>query len=189
MNIYIDFDRTLFDTNTFIQDLKEIVLKYDLSWEILKSYEKDNGFNIIEQLHLMEKDYIVDKEIYRDIDIILEKTINYLYIDTLPFLKEVKKRKNNLIMLTKGNYEFQFMKIKNTHILDYFDDVIVTLKKKGDLKIDYEKSIFIDDNEEEIGSILKNNPAKIYYINRYDHKSSFEMDKVVEIKSLLEIFE
>ena len=65
-------------------------------------------------------------------------------------------------------------------------DIIITNKHKGELDIDY-NAIFIDDNLEEIESILKNNPKRVIYINRYS-KEKLKDPRFLSINSLKELY-
>lgn len=171
--IYIDFDRTLFNTDLFIHDLEYLIKFYKIDialYNIYKEKLKDIGFNPYRILEEMSKIILIDKKIYHDIDNLVENSYKYLYSDAKPFLENLKKSPKKIILLTKGNSDFQRKKINNTGILEYFDEIIVTLKNKGDLDINYESSIFIDDNPLEIESIMKNKVYKMIRIKRENTK-------------------
>ena len=170
MKIYIDFDRTHFNTDLFIKDLNIIKEKYHISEELfqkysLKTHEKQ-GFNPLDILKQMEKEVSIDKRIYNDIEELFLHDKKYLYDDVIDFLKKAKKKNYKIILLTRGNYAFQIKKIQNTAILEFFDDVLVILKHKGELNLDYDTSIFIDDNIIELESIMTRNPKRIIQIQR-----------------------
>ena len=189
MNIYIDFDRTLFDTDKFLIDLYNIIVnsKIDLyEFKKTKLKEKKKGFNPYNVLEKMQ----VNSDIYQKIDELISNCDNYLYSDSEEFLKKLKEKNYNIILLTKGNSDFQIRKVKSTRVYSYFDDVIVTLKKKGNLNLDYQNSIFIDDNPSEIESILKRNPKRMIRIMRENAKYNEVKikDNVLEIHNLLEYF-
>lgn len=167
MKIYIDFDRTIFDCDKFIEDFYNLLEKYNISKnDFIKYQSQCMDFNPYDILDLMSKDYDINKEVYNAIDNFIKKSSDYIFSDTIPFLKYIKNKNYQVIILTKGNYDFQMSKIINSHIDLYYDDVIVTNKHKGDLDIDYTNSIFIDDREEEIGSIKKRNPKRVIFIQR-----------------------
>ena len=125
MNVYIDFDRTMFNSDNFLDDLEMILSRYNIS-----------------------------------------QSDSYLYDDVISFLQTLKNNGYKLTLLTKGNREYQSMKIKSSKVLDYFDDLIITLKHKGELELNYKESIFIDDNPVEVESIIKRNPMKMIRIKR-----------------------
>ncbi len=174
MKYYVDFDRTLFNTKDFLSDLYDIIDEYQIPREIFdkKVLEYDN-FNCYKVLSELEKELHFSSSIYVDIDHLLEKTNVYIYYDALVFLSKVKKSGNYLILLTKGDTDFQNHKIDYSNIRKIFDEIIITDDDKGNLDIDYE-GIFIDDKLEEIESILKRKPIAVYLIDREHHYEKVE---------------
>ena len=169
MNVYIDFDRTMFNSDDFLDDLEMILSRYNISQTLFYEYGKrikDNGFNPYSILKLMSTEISFDDEIYNEIDKLIMKSDSYLYDDVISFLQTLKNNGYKLTLLTKGNREYQSMKIKSSKVLDYFDDLIITLKHKGELELNYKESIFIDDNPVEVESIIKRNPMKMIRIKR-----------------------
>ena len=185
MKIYIDFDRTLFNCNLFLNDLSNLLLKYNISNEMFNEYQiqcKDVGFNPYVIVREIEKDEMIDKHIYDEIKNLVHTTSKYLYSDVIPFFKELKNKNYEIYILSKGNVLYQKEKIVNSKILDYCNDMIITTNFKGNLEIDYENSIFIDDNPNEIKSILEKKTKHIFYIQREDAKfKEFINDKRVTI--------
>ena len=189
MNVYIDFDRTLFDCDQFLKDFYNIIDKYQISKDVFKTCQiqcKRDGFNPYTILDNVSREYAFDIEIYHDIDSLLSKTQKYLYIDAIPFLNYLKSCNYKIIILTKGNIEYQKQKILNAKIEDYYNELIVTMKHKGKLNIDYSNSIFIDDNPLEIASILRKRPKRIIRIKRVNSKYSNAEDlKDIDLVSTL----
>ena len=184
MNFYLDFDRTLFDTDRFYLDLEKIIDKY-ISIEIFNEYKNNDcieGFNTNVILHEISKDYEINSNIYNEINEFMQSSYQYIYDDVIPFLAKYRQ-KYHFIILTKGNEEFQMQKIKYSHIMDYIEDIIVTLKDKGDLNLDYQNSLFVDDSKIELLSINKNNPKKLFCINRKEKDNN----EFLTIKSFDEI--
>ena len=141
MNIYIDFDHTLFNTTLFINDIMQ---------------NKNQQLTFLELKKLVKKQNLNLK--------------NYLYPDVIPFLEKYQDK--NLILLTHGDYDYQLFKIRESKIVKYFKEIKITDNYKGLLKLDYQNSIFIDDNPKEIESLLKNpiKPLKIIRIKRGKYK-------------------
>lgn len=167
MKIYIDFDRTLFDCDRFEEDFYSLVENYDISKDDFLKYQSQyKYFNPYNILDAMSKELDINKEIYKGIDNFIKKSSTYLFPDTIPFLKYLKNKNYQVIILTRGNYDFQKNKIINSHIDSYYDDIIITLNHKGELDLDYNNSIFIDDKEKEIESIKLKNPKRIIAIQR-----------------------
>ena len=142
MNIYIDFDHTLFNTTLFINDIMQ---------------NKNQQLTFLELKKLVKKQNLNLK--------------NYLYPDVIPFLEKYQDK--NLILLTHGDYDYQLFKIRESKIVKYFKEIKITDNYKGLLKLDYQNSIFIDDNPKEIESLLKNpiKPLKIIRIKRGKYKN------------------
>lgn len=192
MTIYIDFDRTIFDTDKFLENLKDILVSNGISVDLLLDYvnkDQANGFNIYNALKLMEKDVNVNSNVYKEMDKLFKKAEQYLYNDVYDFLKKVKKSGYKIFILTKGNDEYQLLKIKNTNTINYIDGVIVTLKDKGELDLNYQGSIFIDDNPIDLESIMKKEPKRIIRIKRVGAKynSISVCEKIEEVGKLKDI--
>lgn len=192
MNIYIDFDRTLFDTDMFLKDLHNLLKNNNVDMEIFNKYQdelKENGFNPFDILKKMENDSPFNNDVYKQLDELIENSNTYVYSDVDRFLEILKEKKYHIILLTKGNEDYQLAKIKNTDVIKYFDDIIITLKNKGKLDINYQNDIFIDDNPYEIESILKRNPKRMIRIKRANAKyNDINVEgKIEEVENLNEI--
>lgn len=187
MIYYVDFDRTIFDTQSFLEDIYEILEKYHIPKEVFikKSFEVDE-FNPYKILNLLEDDCPFSSNLFVDIDRLVEKSMVYLYYDALVFLRDIKKKGHTLVLLTKGDAEFQNNKIDHTDIRKIFDKVIITSEDKGNLNIDY-RGIFIDDKIDEIESILTRNPYKVYLIDREYQYDKVNNEKIILIHSLKEV--
>lgn len=191
MKVYIDFDRTLFDCDQFLGELYEIIQRYDIPKRVFKDCQiqcKKEGFNPYLILKKVEDKSSFNRDIYQDIDKLLENTSNYLYDDTRFFLEYLKKHNYEVIILTKGNHEFQQKKILNANIQDYYSDLVITMKHKGSLEVDYKSSTFIDDNPIEIKSILRRKPQELIRIKRSGSKyDDVVLENVLTVNSLQEI--
>ena len=187
MKIYFDFDRTLFDTKLFIADMYKILKEYNIPINVvdeIRLKNKDNGFNIFSILEEIKDNYPFSTGVYTDLDRFIENDRIYLFDDVEKVLKHLKEHNCHLYLLTRGNTDFQRVKISYTKLTSYFDDIIITNNHKGNLDIDY-NAIFIDDSMEEIESILKNNPKKVIYIDRYN-KNYLKDKRFLTINSLEE---
>ena len=169
MTIYLDFDRTLFDTEKFIQDLEKLIIENNVDIKLFNEYKanyKKEGFNPEFILKEMEKDYSFNHDVYQKIDELLQLSYQYIYSDVVIFLNKCHDNNYQVCLLTKGNHDFQLKKIKYSHLEQLFNKVIITQKRKGELALDYSKGIFIDDNPYEIDSILDKKPFKVIRIAR-----------------------
>ena len=185
MKIYIDFDRTLFDCDRFEKDFDCLLKEYNISKKDFVKYQSQcKGFNPYNILKLMNKEKKIDKKIYKAIDKLLIEASSYLFSDAIPFLEYLKSKGYPVIILSRGNYDFQTNKILSCNIDLYFDDIIVTLNHKGELNLDYANSIFIDDREEEINNILEKNPMRIIFIQRNGNKK-LNVETVTSLNELI----
>ncbi len=159
MKVYVDFDNTLFDTHSFVLKLEEVTKKKISALDLanISSIAKENKID-------------------------LKK---FLYQDTLNFLEKYKDL--DLILLTKGDYEYQLFKVEETGIIKYFKEKIITEKSKGELNIDYKNGIFIDDNPKEIESIISQNPYRIIRMKRGKYKDIAIDCLTEEVSNLNEI--
>lgn len=194
MKIYVDFDRTLFDCDKFLEDLYSLINNYNIPKSLFKECQnqcKRRGFNPHIILSLVKEKYDFDDKLIYEIDNLIGNTSEYLYPDAISFLEYLKKIGYEIIILTKGNSDYQREKIFNAHLDSYYNKLMVTMKHKGTLKIDYEDSVFIDDNPIEIQSILNKNPKMIIRMERINSKYS-DIDINVDmpiVKSLKEIID
>ena len=177
MNLYIDFDKTLFDSTEFLDKLCLVLDKYNLPRELFAIY--DSNFNPYEVLQKIKN---LNQEIYHDLDQVFIKSENYIYDDVIPFFKYVKEKGYRVVIVTKGNKEYQKKKIESSKIDKYCDDIIITLEDKGNLNLDYKNGIFIDDNPNELHSILKNNPKEVIRIMRKNnHYNDIKLQESIKV--------
>ena len=163
MKLYIDFDHTIFNTDLFQKEIQGIDKNLDLQNDLKKL-----------------------KEIIETNNINLEK---YLYPDTIPFFEKYKD-KYILILLTKSNNHnaYQLFEILDTKISNYFQEIIIIKTNlKGELDLDYQNSIFIDDDPKELESIKKRNPYDIIRLKRGKHEDEILKTNIKEVTNLLEI--
>lgn len=157
MNIYIDFDDTLSNTVKFKQDLDFLVKKYNIKEDLNSLDAKENN-----------KDYCYFKIIKKLTKLGVNVYQNYLYNDSIDFLKALKAKKYVINILTRGPKVLQTNKIKASGILEYVDNIIIVnlSKRKAYLPLDFQNSIFIDDNPRELKSLLRKKPYKVIRIER-----------------------
>ncbi len=179
MNIYIDFDGTLFDTDKFYKEFLNICKSYNV--EEAKVFnirnESQDLFNL-DALALKIKDrFNLDDGFINKVNSLYDS--KYLYDDVINFLEKYYK-KYNLYMLTFGEANYQIKKINSTNLNKYFKDIIITTDK-GHEDIDYENSWFIDNNPREIEKIHNAGATKIIRIKRKDD-SHFSLICNVKVK-------
>lgn len=193
MKYYIDFDNTLFDTQLFNKDLLSLLSKYDIDENKIKDCHAkyfDNGlFNPLKVISKILEDDFNKEIVINEVNLFLQDLSKYVYSDSFEFLKYLKENKFDYSMLTYGDPEFQREKIKNSHINEYFETIIFCVNKKGELNLDYKNAIFIDDDVNQLKSILKQN-AQVIRIRRLGNKHSVEdLENIIEFDNLLKCIE
>ena len=98
-------------------------------------------------------------------------------------MEYLKKLNYSVIILTKGNSDFQREKIFNAKLDKYYDKLIVTMRHKGFLFLNYSHSVFVDDNPREIKSLLMRMPKKVVCMRHVNSKYS-----LVEVSNKVDCF-
>ena len=186
MNLYLDFDGTLFNTDKFYQDYLDLLKEYKINKDIIDK-EKENLFkNSLFNLDTLTKQlinkYNLDKVVFDKVNNLYNNT--YVFQDVIPFLEKNKTKK--IYLLTYGEYNYQIKKINGSKLSKYFQDIIITDKDKSKLNLDYKNSIFIDNNPSEIEKFLKVSNNVIRIRRREDKYSKIDFN-TLEYKSLQDI--
>lgn len=134
MRIGIDFDRVLFDTDSFNDYLKEEVK----GLEHVDAPPYDEHENYSPEIHAdlcsIELEKIYEK---------IEGLDGFLLIEP----EELEDREHEIVIVTRGEIEFQKAKIEATSVQEKVDDVFVVEKGSKDVgEIDF----LIDDQKREI---------------------------------------
>lgn len=173
--IIFDLDNTLFNTALLKGDICRIFEKYEVRgqefWKsFYKSYDVDiqnkGGYNIEKHLSLLDSLTPERKEnIKQEIEsLVYSRGTTYLYSEVLAVLSALKNtKKEKVVLVSKGDKDFQQLKIDATGLASYFDeifiieaDVMPTLAKL--INKCQEGIIFINDKVEELRSIQKKFP-------------------------------
>lgn len=185
MNIYIDFDGTIFDINTlnndFINLFKNIDKQY-ISHLINKHKNYDIVANILINKFNLNKS-VIDKynNLYNN---------NYIYSDAITFLEKYYQKYNLILLTYTKNIDYQKRKINSSKISIYFKDIIISTIDKSKLNIDYPNSIFIDNNPNElkkINDVFGAYLIRINHINDNYHKEKNTIDNIIEYKDFIEL--
>jgi len=205
MNFYIDFDNTLFETSRLSKDMvmeisKSICDKYsekdidDAYEEVKAMFNRENIYNIYNLARFFAEKYKLDAEkMIQHIEDIISNGEEYVYKDTTPFLKLLKKDGNTINILTyvaQEDLSYQLSKIKGSGLSKYFDNIFIVSKNKFDLDLKYEEGIFIDDSPKDLKGLATKNVKKLIRIRRESNKYSKEdvkIESMVEYKSFDEI--
>lgn len=175
--ILLDFDQTLLDTVS----LKKAQFKAIKPFLIEKTekYTNEQAKKVIKKYkcytHKKHLQYCVAPENYKDAVKAYEKVINktkqFLYPDTLNFLKK-HQRKYNLVLLSYGDATFQKLKIKLCNFDKYPTYITQDIKYKEFPKIKKRFSgpfYFIEDRGKEIDPFKKKYPeVTMYWMRRHN---------------------
>lgn len=190
--IYIDFDGTLFNTDELYDKFRSLCISYRISNKDIESAMEDSikkyGMYSLEKiLKILKEKYKLDDKIVKDFQFLFSS--KFVYEDVREAL-EVLTEKYEVILLTYGDKD-QWHKIECSGLKKYFSSIIVTDKKKDQLKdIDYNNSIFIDNNVNDLLGFFYANAKKVIRIRRESDKYSKIDTGILEIpeyKNFLEL--
>ena len=204
--VVLDFDRTLFDTDTFKLDLAKSVKKFGVSDELFfKLYKKSitenadgvHSYNLQKHVGLMG-DKVANLspiKVRRGLLKIIANSRKYLYPETIKFLQQLRKEKFYLILLTHGHQAFQQKKVNGTGIVKYFNKLVIL---DGEVKAPrfkqylskFSKVWFISDHIGELVTIKATCPKVklILKLGGYSTAQAARAANIVKEKRLLKIF-
>ena len=173
--LYIDFDGTLYDSNSLYNGFLKICNDYGICDNKIQMAEKTlfNGdylFDLRILAKYLMKKYKLPVKMLFDVSKLLSN--DNLYDDVIEGLKKLEKiRKYEIILLSYGNKKYQKKKIQLSHITKYFDDIIITDKSKLNLEnVDYENGVFIENNPYQIDDLYNANSKNVIRIRRNGDK-------------------
>jgi len=189
MNYYIDFDYTVFDTHAFREGLYKILEDNGLDKTYLKLTPemKTDGQELLNIKRLFKK-LSESKNIPLDkflvpLEELYSKSNEFVYNDTVDFLKYLKSKNHKVYLLTWGEKEFQKEKIEASKLDKYIDEAIFAEQLKFTLDIDYKNGIFIDDSVRDLEGLYNQKAKQVYRIKRENGKNS---KKELNIEGILE---
>ena len=181
MNFFIDFDHTLYNTPLLTNDMLNALAAYickntnenqENIFQLLKDKFKRGTNNIYDIYKLIEyfgNQYKYDiNKATEIVNKVISNGQSYLFDDSIPFLKSLKKDNHKIYILSYNETEvyFQAIKITGSGLLPFVDGIFPTTSIKGDIPLDFSKCIFIDDKPKDLISIYNNKPYKIFRIRR-----------------------
>ena len=199
MDIYLDFDHTLYNPITLTDEMlsairakivnctEEKIDECGLMNELKGMFNREHIYNIFELARYFAKKYSVEEELLVDsVNKVLSNCSKNVFEDVVPFLKSLKEKGYRIFMLTYYEYglEYQMAKVTGSKLCDLFDVIITTGDKKFNLTIDYEKSIFVDDNPKDLAGLATRNPYRLIRIRRKEGRYS---EKPADIPNLEEV--
>lgn len=178
MKIVLDFDDTIFNTHRLFNESVKIFERFGFTEkEFQDAYQKckekvgDFDLEIIANLIFGFNNLKPDKKkIKEEMNILFGRASDFVYSDFFSFINNFNKK--DLILLSFGTTDFQGMKIENSGIASYFQEVIITqedktknlkniLQQSQDDKNEDERIFFIDDKAEQIDKVKKELPQII----------------------------
>ncbi len=189
MNYYLDFDYTLFDTHAFREGLYEILEKngLDKTYLALTPEMKTNGQKLLNIKELFKSlsttKNIPIENFLEPLEDLYSRCDEFVYEDTVEFIKYLKSQNHKLYVLTWGEKQFQKEKLKASKLYDYFDEIVYAEQLKYTLDLDYENGIFVDDSIRDLEGLYEKNAKQVFRIKRKNGKNS---DKELNIKEILE---
>jgi len=140
--LFIDFDKTIFDTSQVKERLYRIFGQFGCSKEeIDRTYlaeSLDGKFSPEGQAKRLNQIRPLDLDIIEmKIKTIIADSAKILYSDTIEFLDNIDRQKFEVDLLSYGDEEFQNRKVKHSGIVDKFDNIYIT---------NIEKQIYLQEN-------------------------------------------
>lgn len=185
MNIYIDFDGTIFDLASINNDFVNLFNNIDKNYikSLIKKYK--NYFLVADNLI---KKYNLEETYIDKVNNLF--TNNYIYEDAIIFLEKYYQKYNLILLTYTHSIEYQQKKINSSNINKYFKEIIITTKDKSKLNnVDYKNGIFIDNNPSELKKLNNKKVVNIIRINHpndtYNKEKTFNNTK--EFKDFIEL--
>lgn len=163
MKIYLDFDDTIFDTESFVQELIRIFRMAGFSEKDFydnyeKAKEKAGGLDLdgIFNLFIQQGDFDIRKT-RRMMDNIFANADVFVHDDFFDFAREFPKE--DLAMLSYGATLSQREKIENSKIVAHFREIIITDRGKEESfpdivrKYPREEIFFVEDKADQIDRV------------------------------------
>lgn len=163
--IFVDFDRTLFDTEELIKKMAEIFWDYG-GIDFRKTMPQDDRGNYSLSKHIaIVSTRARRRRVTRQLNKLLSRASDFLFEDSYDFLKRCSDF--FLILITRGEREYQskkvFIALKNLRHL--FREIVVVEGEKAkyirDLieQVNPDEVFFIDDKINELEPVKKNTPV------------------------------
>ena len=203
MNIYVDFDNTVYDTKRLTDSMilgvaKAVSENKNLSIdEVLEKINREydpSKDNIYLYCEAISEFYGMDKEVlYRKVDFELDNGRERVYPDTWNFFNILKDKGHNIVLLTfipNQNQVYQMKKLIGSGLAKYYNILIMTASPKYEIDIDYHNGIFFDDEPITVQKLYDNNPYKVYRVRRKNAKYShidIEKKEIEEIENFNEV--
>ena len=196
MNIYIDFDNTLYETakltEHMLNNITNVILLNPTNQSVVESivgsYDSDDvlGYvkanfdstndNIFTYGKSLADKFDCDKDdVVNAINNAINNGRDIVFPDARMFLMKLKEEGHKIFILTflpKTNQEYQMQKICGSGLASFFDGIIMSTEYKFNLDINYSEGIFIDDDPRDLKGLLEKNPIRVIRIRKPNNKRS-----------------
>lgn len=165
MKIGIDFDRVLFDTDGFKQVLKEELDGFEETYK--EAHDSNDNYSGEKHVELMD---VSEKKYYE----VFNRCSEFLYSD----IKKLERLKEDfeLFIVSRGEENYQRLKIENSGADKFFDKVIIVEEGSKD-KVDID--FLVDDRKKEVERVEV--PSMLF--NREKHDAEDLCEKVRSVFS------
>lgn len=195
--LFVDFDKTIFDTNQVKERLYRIFSQFGFSKdEIDQTYLAESlygKFSPEGQAERLGQIKPLDQNIVEmKIKSIIADSAKILYPDTIEFLSNIDREKYEVNLLSYGDEEFQNRKVKHSGVADKFDNIYVTNIEKqiylqeNNIVAENDYFIVIDDKLDNLEKISQKYPKAfmIYMVRNIDDIGSGFSFKGVKVRNL-----
>jgi len=200
IKLFVDFDKTLFDTSQVKERLMRIFSQLGFSQsEIEQTYiaeSLDGKFNPEGQAKRLCDIRPFNIEIAElKIKSMIFDSNKLLYFDTIGFLDDVDRNKYEVNLLSYGDEDFQKRKVKHSGIIDKFDNIYITNIEKQIYLKDIVKSneyfVVIDDRGDALEKISKKFPKSfmILIVRNIENILRHEDFKGTWVRNLKQVLE
>ena len=174
-NIYLDFDRTIYNTDLLYTDMNKVIQKHGINhneFEMVKKkiFKEPVLFDYFKVIKYMCTHNQVQSKVLDELEMIVYNGNKYVYDDVDNFIRESKSKGYRVNILTYGDRKFQLKKLSNLDICDMIDNIIIASDYKFNLDLNYNNSIFIDDNPRDLGGLCNRSAGRVIRISRKETK-------------------
>lgn len=174
-NIYLDFDRTIYNTDLLYSDMDKVIQKYGIDKKLFdetkkKIFKEPILFDYFKVINYICDHHKLSLQVISDLKNIINNGNKYIYDDVDIFIRQIKKEGYNVNILTYGDMSFQLKKLSNLDICDIIDNIFIVSDYKFNLELDYKNSIFIDDNPRDLEGLCNRMAWKVIRISRNNTK-------------------
>ncbi len=112
----------------------------------------------------------LQSKVLDELEMIVYNGNKYVYDDVDNFIRESKSKGYRVNILTYGDRKFQLKKLSNLDICDMIDNIIIASDYKFNLDLNYNNSIFIDDNPRDLEGLCNRSAGRVIRISRNETK-------------------